>query len=1489
MAPRLFSRPLSGIPLRWVLVVPFVIQTVGAVALVGYLSYRSGQQAVENLANQLMEQTADRVRDRLDTHLQMQQQAVAVNHLAWQQGLLNLQDPVQLQTYLWQQITLSPSLGGTGFTNAAGEQIAYTRIQSSQVQALAQQLSHETLAIGTRLFLKSRPGNPSQRDYFLVDDRGQPRKLIYTSPTDARQTLWFEYAKTIQQQTWSPIYAYRIAPILGLSALAAVDDTNGNFQGVFSSDTSLSDISAFLNKLNFSPSGQVFVMEQSGDLVATSTLEVASMNAPSGLPHRSPAAQSGDARTREIARQLNQQADRLQGLPSPQQFSFMVNHQRHFVQVAPYRDSYGLDWFIVTVVPEADFTGEIDVNNARTAFLSWLTLFVATGLGILTSHWITKPILRLSQASRALAEGKWQQSLKEDSPIAELKTLTASFNQTAEQLQRSFDRTKLALYESQDKFAKVFRTSPDVINIVSLHDGTYVEVNDQFVQATGYSREEAIGHTALELNLLADPDQALQLGKWLKAGRSIRNFEINLRTKAGQVKTGLMSSELIDLEGQRCVLSVFKDVSDRKQAEQALRASESRFQKITDAAPGEIYILVQHSDGSYEFEYMSPACRDIQELEPEQVLQFPDLSFNQVHPDDRAGMYACAAESAATLQPFSHEWRITTPSGRLKWVQVTARPERRDNGDIAWYGVLQDVSDRKQAEAALRQSEERFQEIARTVKQFFFVRSALTGEYLYISPAYEKIWGLPCDSLYQNPQSWMETVHPEDRKVVKASVQQQQQGESVKREYRIIRPDGQIRWIAADITVVSDEANQPLRIVGLAEDITPRKQAEEALRQSEEHFQKLAAAAPGVLYTVVEYPDGPVRYEYLSPAFEEIHEVPVTEALEDAMIPFQQMHPDDLLPYQQAVAQSLASMQPFKHEWRIITPSGKTKWIQASSRPGRRENGEIAWHGVVVDVTERKQTEADLQQAIQQIDTHFENSPLAILQWDQHRRVLRWSNQAERIFGWTAAEIIHQSWLDWNFVYEADLEHVNASLAPLLDGSVSSISIQNRNYTKDGRTITCQWYTSAVFDKTGNLASMLSFAQDISDRLQAELELTKAHDLREAIFNESADAIFLVAPPPTSLILDCNQRAVEMFEVERKEDLIGIQGNTLQKTQFTSEELAAIGAEMMQKGYWSREIEYVTKQGHVFWGNLAAKPIHVGGQMLQLVRLTDISDRHELDRIKDEFISIVSHELRTPLTAIRGSLGILETGVLNEEPETAHHMLRVAVRNSDRLVRLVNDILDLERLESGKIQLTMEPCQVSDLMEMALESVQTIATEAEVTLHRTPINAQVCAAPDAIVQALTNLLGNAIKFSSPGSTVWLKVERKNGEWGVGNGERQEATQTSNLKPQTSSPTRHSPLPTPCIVFIVKDQGRGIPAGKLDNIFGRFQQVDVSDARQKGGTGLGLAICKSIIQQHGGQIWVESVVGQGSTFYFTLPLSNKDQASKDYDETNSCGG
>ena len=237
-----------------------------------------------------------------------------------------------------------------------------------------------------------------------------------------------------------------------------------------------------------------------------------------------------------------------------------------------------------------------------------------------------------------------------------------------------------------------------------------------------------------------------------------------------------------------------------------------------------------------------------------------------------------------------------------------------------------------------------------------------------------------------------------------------------------------------------------------------------------------------------------------------------------------------------------------------------------------------------------------------------------------------------------------------------------------------------------------------------------------------------------------------------------------------------------------------------------------------------------------VLNFRDVSQRQALDRMKDEFVSTVSHELRTPLTSIRGSLGLLSTGLLGEVNEKAANLLRIAVNNSDRLVRLINDILDLERMESGRAPLSFRTCSLSELAQQAIEAVTPVADNASVKLVLRTSAIEFVADPDRLQQVITNLLSNAIKFSPPDSTVTVSIEQS--EEGVS--------------------------------LSVADEGRGIPADKLETIFDRFQQVDASDSRQKGGTGLGLAICRTIVDQHGGRIWAEQNPICGSNFRMFLP-------------------
>lgn len=364
-----------------------------------------------------------------------------------------------------------------------------------------------------------------------------------------------------------------------------------------------------------------------------------------------------------------------------------------------------------------------------------------------------------------------------------------------------------------------------------------------------------------------------------------------------------------------------------------------------------------------------------------------------------------------------------------------------------------------------------------------------------------------------------------------------------------------------------------------------------------------------------------------------------------------------------------------------------------------------------------------------------------------------------------------------------------------------------------------------VQERTAELqAANRQLQQEIGERTRAELALRESEEQLRRVINNNAYGIVV-----------CTRAGLVRFINPAAELVFG----------RSAAELLGVDLEMQLPDSESSEVGIRRPDGKHSVVEMRSVEINWEGETANLISLMDITERKAIEQMKDEFLSIASHELRTPLTSIRGSLGLLATGRLGSLSEKGQRMLQIAVNNTDRLGRLLNDILDLERMESGKVKMAQQDCNAVALIVQAAESMQSMADEAGVTL-RLEVDGSAIAAnqppvdlwadPDQILQTLTNLISNSIKFSSPGGNIWIGATRQ--EKGV--------------------------------LFAVKDEGRGIPTDKLEKVFGRFQQVDASDSREKGGTGLGLAICREIIKQHGGKIWVESALGQGSTFFFTLP-------------------
>ncbi|HEY9708310.1 MAG TPA: cache domain-containing protein, partial [Oculatellaceae cyanobacterium] len=419
------SKPKRKIPLCVVLVVPFVLQIFAVVGLTGWLSLRNGQKDVNDLAIQLRNEVTARIRQHVTTYMETPQIVAQINADAVHLGQLNLQGSGSLERHLWHQMQLFKSLRPIAFGNEQGEIWSVDRLDDG------------TLAI--RVVDKSTGG---KYHTYATDNRGNRTKLIKVDKTfDPRTRPWYKAAVKAGKLTWSEIYPYFSSPSLAISAARPFyDNRTGTLLGVTNATLSLSQVSDFLQDLKIGRSGQTFIVERSGDLVACSTAEKPFIPSKEGEKEKRRRLQASQSRNRLIrltTQYLIERFGNLSRINGTQQLDFKIDGKRQFLQVTPFADTDGLDWVIVVVVPEDDFMKQINANTRTTILLCCLALVLATLLGILTTRWITRPILRLSRASSAIANGQLDQKVEVEG-INELEFLAQSFNKMAQQLRESF-------------------------------------------------------------------------------------------------------------------------------------------------------------------------------------------------------------------------------------------------------------------------------------------------------------------------------------------------------------------------------------------------------------------------------------------------------------------------------------------------------------------------------------------------------------------------------------------------------------------------------------------------------------------------------------------------------------------------------------------------------------------------------------------------------------------------------------------------------------------------------------------------------------------------------------------------------------------------------------------------------------------------------------------------------------------------------------------
>jgi len=705
----LAAKAIGKTSLRTVLVVPFVLQIVAAVGLVGYLSFKNGESAVNDLAAQLRKEISDRIEKRLNTYLAAPQTINQLNANAIDLGQLNLNDLRSMERHFWRQSQVFNSVNYIQFGSKAGELVG---LAVSDKDTLTYQVTDFTNNLKT----------------YAVDSRGNRSKLLNTLPDyDPRDRPWYTAAASANRPTWTKIYTWVNPPTLAITLGQPYYGETGNFQGILAVDFTIQQISDFLRTLKVGKSGKIFIVEPSGDLVASSAAEPPFTIGDKG-PARLPAVKINDSLIQATAKYLNETFGSFAEININKQLSFELDGKLQFVQVKPFTDNFGLDWLIVVVVPESDFMEQIHANTRTTVWLCLGSLVLATLVGIFTARWIVQPILRLNTSAKAIPKGEWEQTVKIERSD-ELGELAKSFNIMAEELHKSFDNLETknaqmkklnqALFESERRLTQFLDAMPVGVFVVDIQ-GKPFYANSCAQQLLGQTLFPNVTADKLIENYqlyLAGSDrlypQEIAPIKRALQGESVSIDDMEIRGD-NIIPIQVWGKPICGETGEILyAIAAFADITERKRWEAALKQAEDKYRNIFENALEGIFqaapdgrFLSANSALAHIYGYSSPseflanAVNIGEELyvDPHRRLEF--LRLMQEH---------------GRVTEFKS--RVYRRDGTIIWISENARTVRDSSGTVYYQGFVEDITARQHAEVKRKWAEQLLEEYNQNLEQ----------------------------------------------------------------------------------------------------------------------------------------------------------------------------------------------------------------------------------------------------------------------------------------------------------------------------------------------------------------------------------------------------------------------------------------------------------------------------------------------------------------------------------------------------------------------------------------------------------------------------------------------------------------------------------------------------------------------------------------------------------------------------------------------------
>ncbi|MEM7772996.1 MAG: PAS domain S-box protein [Cyanobacteria bacterium P01_A01_bin.37] len=555
---------IQQISLRKALIIPLMLEIVGIVGIVGYLSFRNGQQAVNSLAAQLRQELTARIERELQSYFETPHEINRLNAAAFARGELDIENAQFGEGQLYQQMKIAPTVAFAYCGNARkGEFFGVLRSPDT---------GHLQLSYGNA-------SNNFLREYYQLDVNGDRTHLIRGSDTtyDARSRPWFSAATAVQSATWTDIYIAFSTGLPNITASLPVYDKSGRqLLGVCGTDVVLpEEFRSFLRNLDIGMTGQAFVVNRTGHLISNSTDEPL-MKGEGNSATSLLAVESQDNLVRGTANYLVRQFGGFENIDVVQRLDFRLNGKRQFLEVVPFQDGFGLDWLIVVVVPEADFIGQITANTRTTIVLCIIALGIALAITMFTARLMTRPIVRIASASEAIAEGDLNQHI-ESSTLAEINRLASSFNSMSEQLQGSFhllESKNEALRIAEETYRGIFENALEGI-FQATPDGQLLNINAAMARIYGYVSPKEMMRTVTDIStrLFVNQDERDHFQNHLQTSGEVKAFECQSIQKDGSIiwvqidACAVKNNTGINLYYE----GIVQDISDRKKREGILR------------------------------------------------------------------------------------------------------------------------------------------------------------------------------------------------------------------------------------------------------------------------------------------------------------------------------------------------------------------------------------------------------------------------------------------------------------------------------------------------------------------------------------------------------------------------------------------------------------------------------------------------------------------------------------------------------------------------------------------------------------------------------------------------------------------------------------------------------------------------------------------------------------------------------------------------------